>query len=230
MVRNEMFVVTDHPAVYLGGRGTKERSTWRDRVDRLLDLSFQWRWCDLHSEYCQRRDVQVPRWLSGWWRTSIHFSFSANDAKDRQKWIDKLRTSSGSNAADLVSISHLPTSALYFFFWSLPPLFPRRNPIWWALRLQSTHHLKLKHACPIDETQSRIEQRLSSSRRVFGYLRIYHHQQTLKEMKEVLHCVELNQRDFVETIDVGQLFLFRSTRVFRSRDYPMLSRSIPCQK
>ena len=34
--------------------------------------------------------------------------------------------------------------------------------------------------------------------------RIFHHQQTLKEMKEVLHCLELNQRDFVETIDVSR--------------------------
>jgi hypothetical protein len=37
---------------------------------------------------------------------------------------------------------------------------------------------------------------------LFLFDRIYHHQQTLKEMKEVLRCVEANQREFVDTIDV----------------------------
>jgi len=31
---------------------------------------------------------------------------------------------------------------------------------------------------------------------------MYHHQQTVKELKEVIRCVEVNQREFVETIDV----------------------------
>ena len=33
-------------------------------------------------------------------------------------------------------------------------------------------------------------------------IRMQHHQQTLKELKEVLRCVEVNQHEFVETIDV----------------------------
>ena len=37
---------------------------------------------------------------------------------------------------------------------------------------------------------------------IYLFDRIYHHQQTLKEMREVLRCVEVNQHEFVETIDV----------------------------
>lgn len=36
----------------------------------------------------------------------------------------------------------------------------------------------------------------------FPFDRIHHHQQTLKEMKEVLRCVEVSQREFVDTIEV----------------------------
>jgi len=92
------------------------------------------------------------------------FKFRASDAKERQKWIDKLRTCSGSNAAD-VFVSSLPT--------------PKSN---------STNTVSSSN-----ETQSRPSNRRDST--------IYHHQQTLKEMKEVIHCVESNQRDFVATID-----------------------------
>jgi hypothetical protein len=37
---------------------------------------------------------------------------------------------------------------------------------------------------------------------IFIFYRVFHHQQTLKEMREVIRCVEANQREFVETIDV----------------------------
>jgi len=92
------------------------------------------------------------------------FKFRASDAKERQKWIDKLRTCSGSNAASV-------------FVSSLPPSKPN-----------------LVNTSPSSgDTQSRAINRRDT--------KIYHHQQTLKEMKEVLRCVEVNQREFVETIE-----------------------------
>jgi hypothetical protein len=92
------------------------------------------------------------------------FKFRANDAKERQKWIDKLRVCSGSNAAD-VFVSSLPS--------------PKSS--------------LLNTSSSSNETQSRSTNRRDS--------KIYHHQQTLKEMKEVIRCVEANQREFVETIE-----------------------------
>jgi len=47
------------------------------------------------------------------------------------------------------------------------------------------------------------------------FYRIYHHQQTLKEMKEVIHCIEVNQQEFVETINVCCLLL----NLFSNIDY-----------
>jgi len=91
------------------------------------------------------------------------FKFRAFDAKERQKWIDRLRGCSGTNAADLF-VSSLPSSKSI-----------------------------LTNSSTTVETNPQISNRRSS--------KIFHHQQTLKEMKEVLHCLELNQRDFVETID-----------------------------
>ncbi len=44
--------------------------------------------------------------------------------------------------------------------------------------------------------------------------RLSHHQQTLKELKQVIHCVEVNQREFVETIDVLFFFLFYYFYIF----------------
>jgi len=92
------------------------------------------------------------------------YKFRASDAKGRQKWIDKLRTCSGSNAAS-VYVSSLPT--------------PKSNLV--------------NTSSSSNDTQARSINRRDT--------KIYHHQQTLKEMKEVLRCVELNQREFVETID-----------------------------
>jgi len=90
------------------------------------------------------------------------FKFRAIDAKERQKWIDKLRTCSGSNAASV-------------FVSSLPSL---------KSNLMNTYS---------NDTQSHPSDQRDS--------KIYHHQQTLKEMREVLRCVEVNQQEFVETID-----------------------------
>jgi len=44
--------------------------------------------------------------------------------------------------------------------------------------------------------------------------RLSHHQQTLKELKQVIHCVEVNQREFVETIDVCCDYLTGDRKVF----------------
>lgn len=92
----------------------------------------------------------------------------ASDAKDRQKWTDKLRQCSGSNSAQV-------------FVSSLSPPKPVANQA--SLPLPSSM-----------DPHSRSPQQRDS--------KIYHHQQTLKEMREVLRCVEVNQRDFVDTIDV----------------------------
>ncbi|CAF1188185.1 unnamed protein product [Adineta ricciae] len=92
------------------------------------------------------------------------FRFRAIDAKERQKWIDKLRTCSGSNAAE-VFVSSLPS---------------QRNSL-------------INTSSSSNESQTRSSNRRDS--------KIYHHQQTLKEMREVIRCVEVNQRDFVETIE-----------------------------
>ncbi|UJR25287.1 hypothetical protein I4U23_006639 [Adineta vaga] len=93
------------------------------------------------------------------------FRFRAIDAKERQKWIDKLRTCSGSNGAETF-VSSLPT--------------PRASLI-------NTSSISSS------DTQTRSSNRRDS--------KIYHHQQTLKEMKEVIRCIEVSQRDFVETIE-----------------------------
>ncbi|CAF0811687.1 unnamed protein product [Rotaria sp. Silwood1] len=92
------------------------------------------------------------------------FKFRASDAKDRQKWIDKLRACSGLKAADIF-VSSLSSSKSNLINASSSP----------------------------NDIQTRSSIRRDSQ--------IYHHQQTLKEMKEVIRCVEVNQRDFVETID-----------------------------
>ncbi len=61
----------------------------------------------------------------------------------------------------------------------------------------------MKHnlAQQIDETRSIISIKFDLIL-ILSFDRIYHHQQTLKEMKEVIRCVEANQREFVETIEV----------------------------
>ncbi|CAF0760666.1 unnamed protein product [Adineta steineri] len=92
------------------------------------------------------------------------FKFRATDAKERQKWIDKLRTCSGSNAAD-VFVSSFP----------------------------SQKSSLINTSSSSNDSQSRSSHRRDS--------KIFHHQQTLKEMKEVIRCLEANQQEFVETID-----------------------------
>ncbi|CAF1125701.1 unnamed protein product [Rotaria sordida] len=92
------------------------------------------------------------------------FKFRASDAKDRQKWIDKLRVCSGLKAADIF-VSSLSSSKSNLINLSSSP----------------------------NDVQTRSLNRRNSQ--------IYHHQQTLKEMKEVIQCVEVNQREFVETIE-----------------------------
>ncbi|CAF4419366.1 unnamed protein product, partial [Adineta steineri] len=90
------------------------------------------------------------------------------NARGRQKWIDKLRACSGSNAAN-VYVSSLP----------IP-------------KTQQTNVSPLTNSP--NEPNIHITNRKTS--------KMDHHEQTIKELKEVMHCVEVNQREFVETIDV----------------------------
>ncbi|CAM2697197.1 unnamed protein product [Rotaria socialis] len=92
------------------------------------------------------------------------YKFRASDAKDRQKWIDKLRPCSGLNAAEIFVSS-----------------------------LSSSKTNLTNSSQPSNDVQTDSLNRRDS--------KINHHQQTLKEMKEVIRCVEVNQREFVETID-----------------------------
>jgi len=96
--------------------------------------------------------------------TGETFKFRASDAKERQKWIDKLRTCSGSNAAD-------------FFVSSFP----------------SQKSGLINTSSTSNDTHSRSSKRRDS--------KIRHHQKTLKEMTEVIRCVTLSLREFVETIE-----------------------------
>ena len=152
----------------------------------------------------------------------------AIDAKERQKWIDKLRTCSGSNAAEVVSRYHSIENN-YFQFICSPSLYRhyRLREIVWLTRRRLQMNLKLVH--PIDEIPSMIECFLSHENwQIFLSWRIYHHQQTLKEMREVIRCVEVNQREFVETIEVRidysilLSFSIDKTLVFFSSHYPTL--------
>ena len=59
----------------------------------------------------------------------------------------------------------------------------------------------------IDETQSIPSQLFTSLSLYLLFNRIQHHQQTLKEMKEVLRCVEVSQREFVDTIEVCAILI-----------------------
>jgi len=96
------------------------------------------------------------------------FKLRASDAKVRQKWIDRLRISSGANAADIY-VSSLPTPKHY-----LTNTSSLTNP-------------------PSDTYPPRSPNRRDSFAQ--------HHQQTLKDLKEVIRCVEVSQREFVETIE-----------------------------
>ncbi|CAF4032551.1 unnamed protein product, partial [Rotaria magnacalcarata] len=81
------------------------------------------------------------------------YKFRASDAKDRQKWIDKLRPCSGLNAAEIFVSS-----------------------------LSSSKTNLTNSSQPSNDVQTRSLNRRDS--------KINHHQQTLKEMKEVIRCVE----------------------------------------
>ncbi|CAF3730715.1 unnamed protein product [Adineta steineri] len=96
------------------------------------------------------------------------FKLRAMNARGRQKWIDKLRACSGSNAAN-VYVSSLP----------IP-------------KTQQTNVSPLTNSP--NEPNIHITNRKTS--------KMDHHEQTIKELKEVMRCVEVNQREFVETIDV----------------------------
>jgi hypothetical protein len=95
------------------------------------------------------------------------FKLRANDAKERQKWIDKLRTCSGANAANIY-VSTLPIS-----------------------KTHQTNSSSLANSP--NETHMRSLNRQKSN--------LHHHQQPINELKEVIRCVKVNQREFVETID-----------------------------
>ena len=95
------------------------------------------------------------------------------------------------------------------------------------LVLRETHRFDLR----TDAFQSRRLKR-AASRNLIGWLhRLTHRQQTLKELKEVIHCVEINQREFVDAIDVGQRSMFVSDGVmFFSSDHAgWYSHSFPVQ-
>ncbi|CAF3014613.1 unnamed protein product [Rotaria sp. Silwood2] len=96
------------------------------------------------------------------------YKLRAFDAKERQKWIDKLRTCSGSNAANLY-VSSLPISKTH----------------------QTNTSTTTSTSLPNESNIRSSTQRNSKS---------YENQHTLKELKEVIRCVEVNQREFVETI------------------------------
>ncbi|CAF4461934.1 unnamed protein product, partial [Rotaria magnacalcarata] len=95
------------------------------------------------------------------------FKLRAIDAKERQRWIDKLRTCSGSNAAN-IHVSSLPI--------------PRAHQI---------------NTSPSTSVPNDINIRPLNQRNPI----LYQRQQTLKELKEVIRCVEVSQREFVETIN-----------------------------
>ena len=80
----------------------------------------------------------------------------AIDAKERQKWIDKLRTCSGSNAAEVVSRYHSIENN-YFQSICSPSLYRhyRLREIVWLTRRRLQMNLKLVHL--IDEIPSMIE-------------------------------------------------------------------------
>ena len=71
------------------------------------------------------------------------------------------------------------------------------------------HHLRMKQILVHrnDEIRSMILP-IEWFEILFSSNRIQHHQQTLKEMREVLRCLEVNQHDFVETIDVNSQIHF----------------------
>jgi uncharacterized protein (DUF39 family) len=98
------------------------------------------------------------------------FKLRAMDAKARQKWIDKLRACSGTNAANAY-VSTLPISKIH----------------------QTTASSSSLGNSPNETNINPTNRRTSKSN---------HHQQTIKDLKEVIRCVEVNQREFVETIDV----------------------------
>ena len=87
-------------------RSAKEGPTRCDRTDRLLRVAIGRRRCDFFRAQQQRRNIQTEGYsdqsLS---RLDISLRISAADAKERQKWIGKLRTYAGSNAANAVSIT-----------------------------------------------------------------------------------------------------------------------------
>ncbi|CAF4669507.1 unnamed protein product [Rotaria sp. Silwood1] len=94
------------------------------------------------------------------------FKLRAFDAKERQKWIDKLRACSGTNAAN-VYVSSLPIS-----------------------KTQQTN----------TSTATNLPNEINIRSPTQRNSQLYENQHTLKELKEVIRCVEVNQREFVETI------------------------------
>ncbi|CAF3688320.1 unnamed protein product [Rotaria sordida] len=94
------------------------------------------------------------------------FKLRAFDAKERQKWIDKLRACSGSNAANAY-VSSLPIS--------------KTNQTNTSTSTNLSNDINIRPSIKRDS-------------------KLYQQQHTLKELKEVMRCVEVNQREFVETI------------------------------
>ena len=141
------------------------------------------------------------------------------DAKGRQKWIDRIRACSGSNAATLVSMH---TCEQVFGWGSFVVKYVSSFPIPKANQTNASpvaHSPNEAHSqAPAHRTSKYADGNgvcgVEDMPFVTSPIRSYHHQQTVKELREVMRCVEVNQRKFAETIDVCCNMIVPSLRFF----------------